>query len=89
MPETTCRMMRGGMIMTKGGMIKPLRRKLGLGALLLDGESQRFSGIQSPDPINLTSGRGLKTDVSRLTEKLEKLTLMKPKNVKKNIRVNL
>lgn len=93
MPECMCRMMRGGMIMSSRGRVKTLRQKqrsmLNGGELLLNPTATVFDSIPTYEPINLTSGKGLKSDMMKLTDKLDKLTLMKPKNVKKNIRVAL
>jgi hypothetical protein len=82
-------MMRGGLIMMSKGRVRPNGQRTGSGAVLLNVDSPQYDGIQAYNPINLTSGRGLKTDVQKITDKLEKLTLMKPKNIKKNIRVAL
>lgn len=75
------------MVMSSRGFVKPMRMRMSGGDLLLNATAPAFTGIQMPDPINLTSGKGIKTDMTRLTEKLDKLMLTKPKQVKKNIRV--
>lgn len=92
-----CRVMKGGVIMASTrGKVSPLRRKMmGGAALLLNPTATVFTGIPEKDPMDLSrttsmSGRGaLKTDLTKVTEKLDRLMLSAPKKVKKNIRVSL
>lgn len=102
MPGCHCRMIRGGLVMMSRSRIRPVGAKMKGMGLLLNPTDSDMVGIQPYDPINLTSGKGMKmrmgmgtemvrskSDVQTITDKLDKLTLMKPKNVKKNIRVAL
>lgn len=46
--------------------------------------------IQDPQTYNIEGGAmKIKSDMTKITDKLDKLNLMKPKNIRKNIRVAL
>jgi len=96
-----CRCMKSGSgmaIQTKrnrSGVSMPLirRKYAGMGTTqLLEGNIQKsvYEPTIIADPNNYKiDGSGLKSDMSKITAKLDKLNLMKPKNIRKNIRVSL
>lgn len=99
MPNCRCMKTPGGGVslkMNKGksGSFMPLiKRKLAGKGLILQNSAQFQPNPQvegfSPESKTFYQGKGLKSDMQKITEKLDKLNMVKPKNVKKNIRVNL
>jgi hypothetical protein len=80
-----------------GMMFAPTRRQFaGAGSpLLLQANVARGAyeaGLMEDSTqygLGMFTGRGVKTDMGRIVERLEKMSLQKPKNIKKNIRVSL
>lgn len=95
-----CRTMKtrgSGMIaVPRKGAFLPIRRRVmrGNGAILLPAIVSTQQPRVLSDPISLTSGgamnmKPIKTDIQRVVDKLEKMNLKKPQNIRKNIRVSL
>ena len=97
----SCRCMKSGSGMAIGikkgrsGVSVPLvrRRYAGMGIPnLLEGNVRKDvyepTIIEDPQSYNIKGG-AMKSDMTKITEKLDKLNLMKPKNIRKNIRVSL
>lgn len=56
---------------------------------MVDGFAPESKRFVTATPQQMNSGKGIKTDMQKITEKLDKLVMSKPKQVKKNIRVSL
>jgi hypothetical protein len=76
-----------------GSTFMPIIKKKKGGSILLGSQSSIYqpdiSASLNPESKKFYQGKGLKTDMQKITEKLDKLNMIKPKNVRKNIRVSL